>query len=111
MIFRSAWIRTWTCAAVTAFVCAGCTLSSGTAPRGRDDAGTAEAVLSNTTIAPRMAGQPSNLIITRLVGGGSRVRAGDVLVEFDRQDQIRVALGRRAGARGLRQPNLQTRGG
>jgi HlyD family secretion protein len=59
--------------------------------------GTVEAVRSTTVIAPRLAGQTTNsLVLTRLIAGGSRVRTGDILVEFDRQDQIRAALDRRA---------------
>lgn len=59
--------------------------------------GTVEAVRRATIVVPRLAGQHSNsLIITRLVPGGSRVKKGDVLVEFDRQDQIRAAQDRRA---------------
>ena len=60
-------------------------------------AGTVEAVRASTIIVPRLTGQTTpSLVITRLVGGGRRVRAGDVLVEFDRQDQTRIALDRRA---------------
>jgi HlyD family secretion protein len=36
------------------------------------------------------------MIITRLVAGGTRVESGDLLVEFDRQEQQRLAFDRRA---------------
>lgn len=38
------------------------------------------------------------MIITRLVAGGTRVEPGDLLVEFDRQEQQRLALDKRAEA-------------
>jgi len=58
-------------------------------------AGITEAVRSAALAAPRMAGQGNpTLVITRLVKSGSRVRAGDVLVEFDPQAQIRAAFDR-----------------
>jgi HlyD family secretion protein len=60
-------------------------------------AGTTEAVRSAAATAPRLAGQNSpTLVITRLIKGGSRVQPGDVLVEFDPQDQARAAFDRRA---------------
>lgn len=59
--------------------------------------GTVEAVHSATAVAPRLQGQTSpQLVVTRLVPGGSVVRTGDLLVEFDRQDQITAAHDRRA---------------
>ena len=66
--------------------------------------GTVEAVQSTTIAAPRLAGPTSNsLIITRLVRPGSTVRPGDLIVEFDRQDQIKNALDRRAELQDLEQ--------
>jgi len=60
-------------------------------------AGTVEAVRAATSVAPRLRGQnTSGLVVTRIVAGGSRVRQGDVLVEFDRQEQVRIAFDRRA---------------
>jgi HlyD family secretion protein len=41
--------------------------------------------------------------VTRLVAGGSRVREGDLLVEFDRQEQARIAFDRRADVSDLDQ--------
>lgn len=59
--------------------------------------GTVEAVEATTISAPRLMGQYSNsLVIMRLVHAGTRVKPGDLLVEFDRQDQLRNALDRRA---------------
>lgn len=59
--------------------------------------GTTAAVDSYPVTVPRMAGQPGGaLIITHLALSGSPVRPGDIIVEFDRQNQIRNALDRRA---------------
>jgi multidrug resistance efflux pump len=59
--------------------------------------GTVEAVRATTVVVPRLAGQSSNtLVITRMVTAGTRVSPGDVLVEFDPQDQVRNAMDRRA---------------
>jgi len=85
------------------------TLRRGTFVRQVRATGTTEAVRSATTVAPRLAGQSYTLIITRLVAGGARVRPGDVLVEFDRQDQIRAALDRRAEYLDLEQQILKKR--
>lgn len=59
--------------------------------------GTVEAVEATTITAPRLAGQNNNtLVIMSLVRAGQAVRPGDLLVEFDRQDQIRNSLDRQA---------------
>ena len=59
--------------------------------------GTVEAVESTTVNVPRIAGQNSNsLVIMRMVRPGTAVRPGDLLVEFDRQEQVRNAFDRRA---------------
>jgi HlyD family secretion protein len=59
--------------------------------------GTVEAVQSYTVIAPRLAGQTAmTMVITKLIGNGTRVREGDVLVEFDRQTQMKNVLDRQA---------------
>ena len=66
--------------------------------------GTVEAVQSTTIAAPRLSGPNSNsLIITKLVRPGSTVSPGDLIVEFDRQDQIKNALDRRAELQDLEQ--------
>lgn len=61
-------------------------------------AGTVEAVRAFSVNAPRLTGQSFNtpLVITRLVAGGTRVGAGDVLVEFDPQEQQRAARDQRS---------------
>jgi HlyD family secretion protein len=59
--------------------------------------GTVEAVQATTIATPRLAGQNLNtLTIMRLVRPGQKVRPGDLLVEFDRQEQIRNSLDRQA---------------
>ena len=59
--------------------------------------GTVEAVESTTIQAPRIAGpSSSSLVITRLIKAGTTVVPGDLLVEFDRQQQLTAALDRRA---------------
>jgi len=73
------------------------TVRRGTFVRTVRVAGTVEAVRGSTAVAPRLRGQnTSGLVVTRIVAGGSRVRQGDVLVEFDRQEQVRIAFDRRA---------------
>jgi multidrug resistance efflux pump len=59
--------------------------------------GTVEAVRSRTVVVPRLAGQSlGSLVITSLVAPGQPVRLGDLLVEFDRQEQRRAAFDRQA---------------
>jgi multidrug efflux pump subunit AcrA (membrane-fusion protein) len=59
--------------------------------------GTVEAVEATTIATPRLAGQNNNtLVIMSLVHAGQTVRPGDLLVEFDRQEQIRNSLDRQA---------------
>jgi HlyD family secretion protein len=66
--------------------------------------GTVEAVQSTSIQAPRLAGQNNNsLVIMRLVRNGATVKPGDMLVEFDRQEQLRNALDRRAELTDLEQ--------
>ena len=66
--------------------------------------GTVEAVESTSIQAPRLAGQNSNsLVVMRLVRNGATVKPGDMLVEFDRQEQLRNALDRRAELTDLEQ--------
>jgi multidrug efflux pump subunit AcrA (membrane-fusion protein) len=69
-------------------------------------AGTVEAVQATTVSVPRLQGQGTttmSLVITRLIRAGSLVRPGDLLVEFDRQDQLKNALDRRAELSDLEQ--------
>jgi multidrug efflux pump subunit AcrA (membrane-fusion protein) len=59
--------------------------------------GTTEAVLSRAILAPVLAEQQvSTLTVTRLAGSGSHVKRGDLLVEFDRQTQIRDFIDKQA---------------
>jgi len=60
-------------------------------------AGTVEAVQATAITAPRLMGQnPNSLVIMRMIKAGVTVKPGDPLVEFDRQEQLRNALDRRA---------------
>jgi multidrug efflux pump subunit AcrA (membrane-fusion protein) len=66
--------------------------------------GTVEAVQATTISTPRLAGQNTpSLVVTRLVRAGSIVKPGDLLVEFDRQDQLKNALDRRVELSDLEQ--------
>jgi multidrug resistance efflux pump len=59
--------------------------------------GTTEAVQSRSILAPALAGQQmSTLTITKLALAGAHVKRGDLLVEFDRQVQIRAFMDKRA---------------
>ena len=59
--------------------------------------GTVEAVEATSIAAPRLSGQNNNsLVVMRLIKAGTTVKPGDPLIEFDRQEQIRNALDRRA---------------
>jgi HlyD family secretion protein len=60
-------------------------------------AGTVEATRARAVLVPRLAGQVApTIVITSLVKAGARVQEGDVIVEFDRQEQMRIARDRRA---------------
>jgi HlyD family secretion protein len=59
--------------------------------------GTTEAVESRAILAPLLAGQQvPTLTIIRLAPAGSRVKRGDILIEFDRQAQIRDFIDKKA---------------
>ncbi len=59
--------------------------------------GSTEAIRARSILAPILSGQQvGTLTITRLRSAGARVKAGDVLVEFDRQAQVRDALEKQA---------------
>ncbi len=80
------------------------TVRRGTFTRTVRVAGITEAVRNAAAVAPRLAGQSmSNLTITRLVGAGTLAKKGDVIVEFDPQDQIRAAFDRRTEFQDLEQ--------
>jgi HlyD family secretion protein len=64
--------------------------------------GIVEAVESHTIAAPQLSGQGLNtLIIMRMAKNGSTVHQGDVLVEFDRQAQLKNVLDKEAEYKGL----------
>ena len=72
--------------------------------RGVRLSGTVEAIESTTISAPRLAGPNTmSLVITRLIRPGSPVKPGDLIVEFDRQQQLQNALDRRAELQDLEQ--------
>jgi HlyD family secretion protein len=59
--------------------------------------GTTEAVQSRSILAPLLAGQQvPTLTIIRLTPAGTRVKQGDLLVEFDRQTQMRDFIDKQA---------------
>lgn len=64
--------------------------------------GTVEAQNAAAVVVPRIMGQNLNaLVVTRLVSNGTRVKTGDLLVEFDRQAQLNLALEKKAEFRDL----------
>lgn len=64
--------------------------------------GTVEAENAAAVVVPRIMGQNLNaLVVTRIVPNGTRVTAGDLLVEFDRQAQLNLALEKKAEFRDL----------
>ncbi len=59
--------------------------------------GTVEALDYRSVAAPRLSGPGGGqIIVTRLLSTGAKVKPGDVVIEFDRQSQERSALDRRA---------------
>jgi HlyD family secretion protein len=59
--------------------------------------GTTEAVEARAILAPLLSGQQVHtLTIIHLAAGGTHVKKGDVLVEFDRQDQLRDFVDKQA---------------
>jgi multidrug resistance efflux pump len=59
--------------------------------------GLVEAVQFSAIRAPQIAGaQGGQMIITTLIPKGTRVKKGDLVVEFDRQTQLRTAQDKRA---------------
>ncbi len=64
--------------------------------------GIVEAENAVAVVVPRILGQNVNaLVVTRLVPNGTRVEAGDPLVDFDRQAQLDLALEKKAEFRDL----------
>jgi membrane fusion protein (multidrug efflux system) len=61
--------------------------------------GATAAVVAQSVQSPLLAGQSvSTLTITKLIPSGTMVKKGDLLVEFDRQDQLRDAIDKQAQA-------------
>jgi HlyD family secretion protein len=59
--------------------------------------GSVEPVRSHPVVVPRLTGAGTGtLVIVRLVKPGTRVKQGDLLIEFDRQAQIKTAHDREA---------------
>jgi len=59
--------------------------------------GSIEPVRSHPVVVPRLAGSGTGtLVIVHLVKPGTRVKRGDLLIEFDRQAQIKTANDRQA---------------
>ncbi|HWF84742.1 MAG TPA: HlyD family efflux transporter periplasmic adaptor subunit [Vicinamibacterales bacterium] len=59
--------------------------------------GTVEPLRSHPVVVPRLTGSPAGtLVIVHLIKPGSRVKRGDLLIEFDRQAQIKNAHDRQA---------------
>jgi multidrug efflux pump subunit AcrA (membrane-fusion protein) len=76
-------------------------LAAGT-PRPLRIHGTVEALDYRSVSAPRLSGPGGNqMIITRLLATGAKVKQGDIVVEFDRQNQEKNALDRQADFRDL----------
>jgi len=64
--------------------------------------GSTNAVHSRSMLAPTLEGaQLGSMVITKLALAGTHVRQGDVLVEFDRQAQLKDALDKRAAYQDL----------
>jgi HlyD family secretion protein len=65
-------------------------------------AGSTEALRSRPVLAPELSGaQLSTMVVTKLLPAGTLVRTGDLLVEFDRQAQIKDALDKKAAYQDL----------
>ena len=60
--------------------------------------GTTEAVYKRAIQTPLLAGEKSGMLtIVKLTPAGTLVKCGDILVEFDRQDQLRDFINGDAG--------------
>ena len=58
--------------------------------------GTIQAVRATTVMVPQLSGQNSRVTLVRLIPNGTRVKAGDLLAEFDRTQQLDLAREARA---------------
>ena len=64
--------------------------------------GTVEAVRSYSVLAPRLTGGDyGSMVLTKLTRGGTRVKKGDPLAEFDREAQLKNFIDRQAEYRDL----------
>ena len=64
--------------------------------------GTVEAVVSYSVLAPRLTGGDfGQMILTKLTRGGTRVKKGDFLAEFDREAQLKNFIDKQAEYRDL----------
>lgn len=64
--------------------------------------GTVEAVRSYSVLAPRLTGGDfGQMILTKLTRGGTRVKKGDLLAEFDREAQLKNFIDKQAEYRDL----------
>lgn len=71
--------------------------------------GMTAAVEARSIQAPLIAGQQvGTLTITKLIPSGTRVKQGDLLVEFDRQAQLRDSIDKQAQADDLNQQVIET---
>ena len=75
--------------------------------------GLVESIRFHNVAAPRLVGATApgsnTLIITRLVPSGTQVEPGQLLVEFDRQNQLKAAIDRRSEHRDLEEQILKKR--
>jgi multidrug efflux pump subunit AcrA (membrane-fusion protein) len=64
--------------------------------------GTVEAVRSYSVLAPRLTGGDfGQMVLTKLTRGGTRVKKGDPLAEFDREAQLKTFMDKQAEYRDL----------
>ena len=64
--------------------------------------GTVEAVRSYSVLAPQLTGGDyGQMILTKLTRGGTRVKKGDLLAEFDREAQLKTFMDKQAEYRDL----------
>jgi len=64
--------------------------------------GTVEAVHSYAVLAPRLTGGDfGSMVLTKLTRGGTRVKRGDQLAEFDREAQLKTFMDKQAEYRDL----------
>jgi HlyD family secretion protein len=76
--------------------------------------GLVESIHFHNVAAPRLVGATgpgsNTLIITRLMPSGTHVEAGQLLVEFDRQNQLKAAIDKRSEHRDLEEQIRKKRG-